>query len=372
MIVNLVVIFLILFIGVVFGETLKHSADSYSSRKVYIGLICFILILQSGLRNVAVGEDTFNYFNWFEETKDISWSRLFQDISDYYKYGIGKDVGYPLLMKTFQIFSSNFQVYLLFIALFFFSALGNFILKNTNRFIDVVFAFVIYSVLFYSFYSITGIRQTIATTFSLFSYEYLKRKKLIPFLILLFLGASIHKSILIFLPFYFVVRMKNLNYFYYFVLLLFPIIMINRSLIANLLKIIGGYDEYEQYEGAGTFTFTLMFVSIFLFALLRRKTLIKQNSNVKNYFTAFAITLLFLPLSWINPSALRVVMYFTIFMIVFVPEIVFTFQEISTKFRFYLSVFAITMLILLFVKANWNNTLGYGFFWQDMELPYNY
>ncbi len=58
MIVNLSVIFLILFFGFVFYNIPTLGlVNSSSNRKRYIRIICFILILQSGLRNVAVGED---------------------------------------------------------------------------------------------------------------------------------------------------------------------------------------------------------------------------------------------------------------------------------------------------------------------------
>ena len=97
-----------------------------------------------------------------EELKQLSECRKIAT-----ELGIGKDPGYLAFQKIVQIFTSEYQVFLFVIAIIFFSALGNFIYKNTTRLNDAIIAFFIYSVLFYSFFSITGHRQTIATAATL-------------------------------------------------------------------------------------------------------------------------------------------------------------------------------------------------------------
>ncbi len=193
MIVNLIVIFFILVFGHFYSNGYKHQINSNSNRKNYIRLICFILILQSGLRNVAVGSDTFQYFQLFEDVKITSWQSIYGSIMEYYQLGIGKDPGYLVFQKLIQLITEEYQVFLIIVATLFFVALGNFIYKNTTRLNDAILAFVIYSVLFYSFFSITGIRQTIATAATLYGYELIKRRKLIPFIILIAMASTIHK-----------------------------------------------------------------------------------------------------------------------------------------------------------------------------------
>ena len=198
MIVNLIVILLILSFGNYYSKKLNYDSDY--NRKQYIKIICFILILQSGLRNVAVGSDTFAYFQWFEDIKLTSWQNIIEDVKDYYQIGLGKDPGYLVFQKLIQIITGEYQIYLFIIAILFFSALGNFIYRNTTRLSDVIMSFIIYSVLFYSFFSITGHRQTIATAVALFSFELIKRKKFLLFIISILLASTIHRSVLIFIP----------------------------------------------------------------------------------------------------------------------------------------------------------------------------
>jgi len=369
MIVQFIVILLILFLGFEFSR--RKFPDKDSNRKKYIQIISFILILQSGLRNVAVGADTYAYYESFEELKRISWSGIYDSILDYYKFGIGKDVGFIVFEKIVQYFTGEYQLFLMLIAVLFFTALGNFIYKNTTRLYDAIIAFVIYSVLFYAFFSITGHRQTIATAVTLYSFELIKKKKLIAFVIMILIASTIHKSALLFLPFYFIAQISNAKYFYRIVLLLFPVIMINRNAISTYFKVLGGYEEYGINEQAGTFMFTAMFLLISLVALLRTKSILKFNPNARYYYNAFAVALLFLPLTWVNPSAMRVVQYFSIFMLLFIPEIIHSFSTVSIKIKRDITIFTIIILIVLFIKSNWNGA-QYAFFWQEMSLPDNY
>ena len=233
-------------------------------------------------------------------------------------------------------------------------------------------AFVIYSVLFYSFYSITGIRQTLATVFTLYSYEFVKKKKIIPFLLLVLIASTLHKSALIFIPFYFVCRIKKEKYIFTSVLLLFPVFFVFKDAMGKYLSVLSGYTDYNQLEGAGTYTFTALFVFISLMAMIRRKYIIKNNINAKNYYNGFAIALVFLPLSYINPNALRIIMYFSIFMLLLIPEIIYSLKEISNKMRIDVSVITIILLVSLFIKSNLNSEMPYGFFWEEMRLTKQY
>ncbi len=371
MIVNLVLIFIIIIVGIIFGQLNGVNKDSYAVRKKYILFISVLLILQSGLRNVAVGEDTYIYFIYFNEINNTSWGDIFQNFYTVYQLGEGKDPGYPLFEKIITTIFNDYQFFLFVIAILFFIALGNFLLKNTRKLNDAVIAFIIYSVLFYGFFSITGHRQTIATAASLFAFGWIKKKKLVPFLFLIIIAATIHKSVLLFIPFYFIANLKRAKYFNWIILLLFPILMIYKEEVSIFFKTIAGYDNYGVYEAAGTYTFTTMFLIITIVALIRSKIILKDNPQARYAFNAFSIALLFIPLTWLNPSAMRVVQYFSIFMLILIPEIVNSYHTYAGNLSRYISTILIVILISLFIKSSWD-AMPYGFFWEDMELSKNY
>lgn len=378
--INLTIILITIILGqyfiqrekVVYTKTKKGIRLKYirTDRKLYIILISIILILQSGLRNWAVGSDTYSYYEAFESVKHSSWSELIQKFVDVYQLGEGKDPGYDFFQKIVQFLITDYQLYLILIAIMFFSAFGYFIYNNTTKVADAVLAFVFYSVLFYGFFSITGHRQTIATAVALFCFELIKKRKLLPFLILLLVAATIHKSVLIFIPLYFVVKLKNIKLYYGFVLFLFPILFVFRVPLSNFFAMLSGYDkDFGLFDGAGTPVFTALMILIGIFVFMRYKEVLLMKPDSKLYYIAFALALFFVPLTWVNPSAMRVVQYFSIFMVVLIPVVVRSFALNSVKWERAVYYLILAALITVFIQSG---GIEYKFFWQEMQLGTNY
>lgn len=362
MIVNLVLILIILILGVITPQ---------SHRKHYIIGVSILLILHSGLRNWAVGADTYAYYHFFEYVKSFTWSDIQNFIIKSYSLGTERDPGYAVFQKLVQYVLPQYQLFLMLIAIFFFTALGNFIYKNTTRISDAMLSYVLYLCVFFGFFSITGLRQTIATAAVLYGYELIKKKKLVLFLLLILLASTIHRSVLIFIPFYFIAGIRKTKFFLGGVLLLFPFLMIYSTTIFNYFSEVGGYNkDYGFYAGGGTYIFTLLMLLIAVVGLWRMKIAILQNEAVLPFYNAFILALFFTPLTWINPSAMRIVQYFSIFLLVLIPSIINSFEVKSHKLRTLVSLITIITMVTLFIAANTN--YEYKFCWQRMQLPENY
>lgn len=365
MIVNLIVIALILLIG--FHYSRKRNKDNDFNRKRYIKTICFILILQSGLRNVAVGTDTYNYFLSFEETKNMSWDRVWQVVIDYYKYNLGKDPGFTVLEKVVSSVFGEYQLFLFGIAILFFSALGRFIYKNTYQLSEAMVAFVIYSVLFYSFFSITGHRQTIATAGTLFAFEFLKKRKLFYFLLIILIASTIHKTCLVFIPLYFITYLKKPNYYFWIVIALFPILLlISNSISLYIFSLTNSYEEYQHMEELRPITFVCLMLLVSIMALVRYKRIIKLNPESTFYYFALMIGILFLSLVFAIHGYMRIVQYFSIFIMLIIPLILRSFGSSSKKIERLAYFYTIAILLFFFLKSNMD--MRYKFFWQEMRL----
>ena len=71
-------------------------------------------ILISGLRGLSVGDDTKAYEEQFTNIKFQTCNSLFEAFNQkYFHHGDGKDIGYGILEKTFQIISTNYQFWLI-------------------------------------------------------------------------------------------------------------------------------------------------------------------------------------------------------------------------------------------------------------------
>jgi hypothetical protein len=371
MIYNLIVIYLIIALGllipgmqipfVIADKTSRRVGVRSLYRKEYIILISIMLILQSGLRHWSVGSDTRNYYNWFERAKKMSWAKIFESLKQLYQPDGATDPGYNLFQKIVQLFINDYQVYLILVAIIFFAAFGNFIYKNSSRISDAMMAFLIYSVLFYAFFSITGIRQTIATSLALVSFEFIKKRKLVFFLIFIFLASTIHKSVLIFMPFYFAPMIKNVKFFYGATLLLFPFIFYFRERLTLLFASVSGYDEYEYFEGAGTPVFTFLMVLITVFSFMRYKYVVTKYPIANLFYFAIVIALVLTPLTWVNPSTMRVVQYFSIFMVLLIPKAISSFESATDELDRVIYVFFVISIILIYLLRV---ETEYKFFWQ--------
>lgn len=370
--VQLIVIFLIIISGFLFSNSKSYTDNTDAFRKKYIIFISLILILQSALRNLAVGPDTFQYSEMFDEDTSLSWLDVFRNFNDVYIDKTGRDAGYPLFEKIFYLFSTEYRVFLFFIAILFFSAFGQFLYKNTTSIFSAIFSFVLYQALFYSFFSITGIRQTIATAITFWCFELIKKKKFLPYLLLILVASTIHKSVLLFLPFYFIANLDKSKLIYSISFILFPIMMFVKEYVALALAAASSVENYMNYAQkvaeAGTPTFTALMFLIMLFGwFFMNKTLEKFPDSFR-FFNAMAFAFVLTPLTWVDPNLMRVVQYYSVFMLIFIPTIIESIDYKGKTLRNLVYVAMIAILILLIIKTGGE----YKFLWQDMQLGENY
>ena len=126
--IRLIVVFIIILLAIFFSSD-NLNIDYKKRRKYYIIIISILLILHSGLRNLGVGSDTFQYNLIFENVRAESWNEIINNLLAYE----GKEPFYNLFQKVFQYFSTDYQLYLLFVAAIFMPALGYFIYKNISK-----------------------------------------------------------------------------------------------------------------------------------------------------------------------------------------------------------------------------------------------
>ena len=347
--------------------------DDNRTRMNYIAFCCVLLILQSGLRNVAVGPDTYGYKLTFEAIGKQSWSDIFENFYRVYVLGRGKDAGYSLFVKIFHIFSDNYQVYLIFIATFFFTSFGRFVYQNTNSLRSVFIVVCVYQVFFYGFFSITGIRQTIATAFVLFAYDLLIKRQFVLFLLSCFIAAFIHKSALLFVPFYFLANFRYPIKALSVVLILLPVIFVLVRPIAQFLTSFSFSESYANYanstydtQGAQMFLAYMLVIAIGVLYFKQKFKL--ADGNTYRVLNGFCLALFFTPLTWVDPSMMRVVMYYSIFTLFLLGDLVDCFNSEYSKISNNILILILFVFCVVLVRRN----AGYAFFWEYMPLGDNY
>lgn len=336
------------------------SAVSQSTRKrvCIIGSVGWIIL--SGLRHYSIGDDTQSYGVRFESGSSSSWNDLFENLYEKYILGVEhKDPGFFILQKFVSVFTKEYQVFLILIAVLFFVSMGVVIYKfSRNPYVS----YVLFSTLFYSFFAITGNRQTIATAIALFlGYFLIKKRKFIPFVITVLLASTIHASAVAIMPFYFISRIKiNKGTLVGYIAAIILAFMFRYQLL-DILKFMAGYDSYTDDETAAAGTFIYLLLAIGLFVIVFHKRLLETNTEVVNVsINAVLVACAFSSLLLINPAFMRVVQYYSLFLLFLLPEMVKILPKKNDQKI--LTMIIVGMLIGLFVVTGANVT--YKFFWQ--------
>ena len=327
-------------------------------KKIFCTVAAIQWILISGLRGITVGPDTPGYSRAFENVKLYSWDYVLQLNYDYLFNGLEtKDPGYTLLTKIFQVFCGEYQVFLVFIAVVFTVPMAIWIYKNSEI---PWLSFIIYSTLFYSFFSITGHRQTIATSLGVFmGYKYIKERKLFKFLIISFIAFMIHKSSAIFLVYYFIANIKISRTYVKIVVAAIIIIIIFGRQIYTPIATFFGFGEgmiENEIEAGMTFVFCMLLVCAASFILY--KQINEKRGDSRFLYNAMFLTMITTILVIQNQSFMRIQQYFSLFIMLMIPEIV---VSIKKKESMIVSMGGTALLILLLVQ----NHPQYTFFWQN-------
>lgn len=356
-----IILFIIigLFIKAKVGRLRKTPNNDDKGALIFSIIAGLSWVLISGLRHETVGADTSTYKLGYDLVNYHTWNELWINFIGIYTGAIvGKDPGYSIFEKFTQIFIYNYTFYLLIVASIFTGLMTRWIYRYSS---DVFLSFLVYSILFFAFFAITGIRQTIATALVVFiGYELIIKRKFLLFLIVTLVAATIHKSALIFIIAYFVFNMHLKKEHLIMFFSLWPVFFALKEPISQFFKTLAGLDEYDVYQGAGTYTFTFLMFLIGIATIWKYKTIIRNNVYSTTFINAYVLSMVFLPLTFVNPSAMRVVQYFSIFLLLLIPEIVRAFHE---RERLFVYMLVTVLLLVMFFKGGAGGE--YFFFWQN-------
>lgn len=347
----IVIIYLIL--APYFYSQITSNEDK--SKKWYIISVCTIFTLMTGLRSLEIGPDTINYRDSYEIITNMSWKELLSDFYSYIHSTEGmlqntelRDPAYNCFVKFTQIFSHNYRFFMFIMGLIVNIPLGKWVYENSKK---PYMTFLIYFILNFSFYGTTGYRQTIAFSLVTFiGYKYIRERRLLPFLVLVGIAFFFHKSALIVLLFYFLANKKITRLYTICALFGIALVFVYRMPFSQFWKQISGYGETYpgQYEGAGTWTFTAMLGLVLIVILIYKTLIIKYDIQATNYINAMILAAIFDPLTFVNPSAMRIVEYFSIYLALLMPDVLCI---VKKKDRSLASMMIVLVLVLLCIKS---------------------
>ena len=336
---------------------LRGSANKESAKRKLVIIACGLLALESGLRHVCVGPDTFGYYGFFQKDASTPWqlvlAGLLVDGSDF------RDPGYSILSKAFSTIIPSWQLYLVALAGLFFLSLG----RLWNRYIasleGVLFATTLFIALFHIIV-LSGMRQQITMSLSMLLIPYLEERKWKIVLPTIAVGFLIHASFvfyLAFIPFY-VLKKDRFKLFLTIAILLIPFVAVSaRSIVAFMASQMSNdyYMGYAQSTAEGNpYTYIALCTSISIFFLFNYQMF--KTAPVFMKAAAVMMTLA-VPLIVLDGSMIRIGQYFTIYMMLSLPYIVdYTYSK-----NMYLGMIVI-LCFLTYIQPQ-----TYHFFWETLS-----
>lgn len=361
---------LLIIIAFVVLQIIQGKGDSPKQKHKYVVFLTIMLILQSALRHLAVGADTYAYYLKFLEVQNESWNSIFREMYETYILNEGKDAGFKLLEKCFSTIIPSFRIFMFFVAICFFIPFCRLAEKITNNCSQLFLFFCLYQAIFYDFFSVTGLRQALATVALFIGVKHIENNKLIRFLIIALIASLIHKSALMIIPFFFIAKLPKSKYVLLIAMLVLPFVIPRARELALLMAEVSSSDQYmyyidNSYETRGAQNFLLFLAGGSLLITFAKW---RNNLSIPDLFVnACALGLFFAPLTWVDPTLMRVGQYFSLLALLAIPIAIDNLgADKRTRNLVYYG------LVLLMAATIVRHSADYTFFWNEMQLGDNY
>lgn len=174
------------------GKPIIYSKSTLAPWLLLFSLIVFYASVRQNVN------DTYVYMNIFNDL-EASWDSIISILSD-----TSKDKGFYILQNLFKMYvSTDFHMWFLFIALIEGTILVAFFRKRSTDFLISMFFFFC-STMYYNFFSM--MRQWLAVCIVILAFQFVEKRKFVPYLLLCLLAAQFHNSAYFVIPVFFLVQ----------------------------------------------------------------------------------------------------------------------------------------------------------------------
>ncbi|MCM1047897.1 MAG: EpsG family protein [Clostridiales bacterium] len=328
------------------------GSDKY--KNTYNVLIGTWLFLVLALRSESVGSDLPTYIRRYAIFGNTEWNNLAEvaEIND-------TEIGYAALNKILYMLSDNPRLLICVVSFFLIYVFSREIKLNSD---NPAFSYFLYITLGMYVRTFNTIRQQIAAAIALLAYHYIKEKKPIKFLVVILAASTIHKSVLIVIPMYFIARMK-INYKVYicsFMGCILSIVIGDRLL--SLITYKERYTATVSSVSNGAIGSCIIFGAFIILMIIICKKFKASESRFYMHFSIFC--LLISSFTFVMPIIARVLFYFDAVTLLAVPNTVGQVKNISTRYFIICGVCAVTLFyyICIICRADVAAVIPYSFY----------
>ena len=247
----------------------KRKTMKNKCTKIMFSILSALPLFAVAAFRYGVGNDYFSYADYFNNSSHIQ----------YMEYG------FDLLIRIIRNFTTNYVALFVVCSVIFFYFIFKAIYEQSINPTLSIFLFIC-APYYFEFFS--GMRQMMAVAIFLYSIKYIKQRKLLHYIILNLIGASLHSSSLIFIPIYWLYNIKITPKMFF---TLFLATLISRPFLKNILYKVITMTNYVSYiDGTfdnnhfGIVTFIIpLFIFLFAMMFYNKDKEKKDELEVKEY-----------------------------------------------------------------------------------------
>lgn len=314
---------------------------------IFVFIATFQLILLLSLRHISIGVDVSYYISFFK------------NIASGFNFDPRFELGYRYLNQFIGFFTNNQQIFLTIISIICIAPVGRFIYKHSKM---PFLSFTIYIAFNYYSFTFSGLRQAISYAIIFISYDYIKDRKFIKFLICVISAGLFHKSSLIFIPAYFLYGIK-INKITISSLIIFDLlIFIFRKTIFSLVTS-SFYQLYNIVESA-SYTWMIFCVLIVFLGSFVYENMIKDSADNSGLYMLLLIGVSLMIFASVGDNVMRIANYYYMFVIIFIPEALIALKDKKWLLVVaYLIIVGLIVIYLWFLKGSPFGIVPYKLFW---------
>jgi transmembrane protein EpsG len=350
--INLSLVYMLSLLSRYFSRPLQNSPTYIRPNRILAFLVIGVLALVSGLqKNVG---DTYFYMHSYK-MKNFTWSQI-----DY-----SGDFGFEIFQLLLQKVSKDPQV-LIFVTGIITNLLIISVLYKYARFIELALYMYITSGMFTT--SMNGIRQFMAAGIVFIATKYLIGGNFKKYAIIILFASTIHKTALVLLPIYFIVRRKAWTKVTMLILASSILIVLGFNQFIDILFTAIENTKYSEYSnfsegGANKLRIIVTAVPVFITFLGRHK--LRELWPHSDYIVNLSIiSVVFAIISSQNWIFARFNIYFGLYNLILISWVVLLFKENNQRLIYYL------IIIFYFIYFYYEHVISFGFYYKSDYISF--
>lgn len=347
-----------------FGVVLFYKREPLDkNKKIYIVVSFFILFLFMGFRDVSVGTDTKLYVSVFQNYSTMSWLDILTFKDPF--------IGFAIFNKLVSLVSTNPHSILIASSGLICYLTGIFIYKNSNH---VVYSTLLFVLFYHYLNSFNIFRQYIAIMIVINALPLLIKRQTFKYILVCLLAISIHNTAImsLFLFPLSIIKFNKQSISIYTLIMCLTIFLVPVAMekFAMLFPHYGMYfeNQYMNYSGYGLTILIVIYIAISLLAFFSKSKV--GNDGEKDKFMLLLminnLAIITNIMSYRYFILYRVSLYYSIFLIIFIPMVFDKYKKNSLLYFLFLLI-----MLVLFVSKLVSNDGQVVPYKTDIVVNYN-